>query len=202
MHSNCPNTKLEVNTHEQSDSNTLTAVSGPGGGGTDIKGGYGDVRPWRPHFHACPVVCKGPISSKRVDSHDPLLRKFRKFNLSSLNFCPNFSSQASKIGKFSALKPPNLEIFSSQAPKFGNFQFTNPLFQRQISVRKPHTSEIQASHPYLKKKWSAPPPPGFQDMKVFILKVGLGLPVFSANRKSSLKIIEQKLTLNKQLTFL
>ena len=43
-----------------------------------------------------------------------------------------------QLWKFSAHKPPNLEIFSSQAP-------------RQISVRKPHISEIRAAHPYLKK---------------------------------------------------
>ena len=109
-------------------------------GGTDLEKGYGDVRPWRPPFHATPVVRKGPISSKRVNSQDPLMRKFGNFSLYSLNFCQNFSSQA-----------PNLEIFSSQTPKFGNFQFTSPLFQRQVSVRKPHTSEIRAAHPCLKK---------------------------------------------------
>ena len=131
----------------------------PGGGGTDLERGYEDVRPWRPPFHASPAARKGPISSKRVSSQDPLLRKFGNFSLNSLNFCPNFSSQAPKFGnfqltspqiwKFSAHKPPNLEIFRSQAP----------LFQRQISVRKPHTSEIRSAHPYLKKSW-VPPPPG------------------------------------------
>ena len=89
-------------------------------GGTDLERGYGDVWPWRPPFHASPVVHKGPISSKRVSSQDPLLRKFGNFSLYSLNFHPNFSSQA-LILKFLAYKPPNLEIFSSQAPKFGNF---------------------------------------------------------------------------------
>ena len=118
----------------------------------------GDVWPWRPPFHASPVVHKGPISSNGVSSQDLLLRKFWNFSLYSLNFCPNFSlqtpnfeifsSQAPKIWKFSVHKPPNLEIFSSQAP----------LFQRQISVRKPHTSEIRAAHPYLKRSFSAPPP--------------------------------------------
>ena len=63
-----------------------------------------------------------------------------------------------KIWKFSAHKPPNLEIFRSQAPKFGNFPLTSPPFQRQMSVRKPHTSEIRAAHPYLKKCWVSPPP--------------------------------------------
>ena len=65
------------------------------------------------------------------------MRKFGNFSLYSLQFCPNFSSQA---------------------PKFGHFQFTSPLFQRQVSVRKPHTSEIRATQPYRKKKFSPPPP--------------------------------------------
>ena len=107
-------------------------------GGTDLERGYGDVRPWRPPFHASPAARKGPISSKRVSSQDPLLRKFGNFSLYSPNFHPNFSSQA---------------------PKFGNFQLTSHPFQRQMSVCKPHTSEIRAAHPYLKKSWVPPPPP-------------------------------------------
>ena len=107
----------------------VSTFTQPGGGGegTDLERGYGDVQPWRPSFHASPVVCKGPISSKRVSSQDPLFIEHL------------------------AHKPSNFEIFSSQAPKFGNFQFTSPPFQRQISVRKPHTSEIWAANPYLKK---------------------------------------------------
>ena len=109
----------------------------PGGGGTDLGRGYRDVLPWRPPFHASPATRKGPISSKRVSSQDPLLRKFGNFSLYSLNFHPNFSSQA---------------------PKFGNFQLTSPPpFQRQVSFRKPHISEIRAAHPYLKKSWIPPP---------------------------------------------
>ena len=101
-------------------------------GGTDLERGYGDVRPWRPPFHATPVVRKGPISSKRVSSQDPLLRKFGNFSLYSLNFCPNFSSQAPKFS--SAHKPPNLEIFSSQAPSFrGKYQFASPTLRKSGS---------------------------------------------------------------------
>ena len=107
-------------------------------GGHDLGKGYGDVRPWRPPFHASPAVWKGPISSKRVSSQDPLLWKFGNFGLYNLNF-----------HQILAHKPPNLEIFSSQASKFGNFQFTSSPFQRQIAVRKPHTLEIE--------KLSAPP---------------------------------------------
>ena len=127
-------------------------------GGTDLERGYGDVRPWRPPFHASPAARKGPISSKRVSSQDPLLRKFGNFSLYSI-FCPNFSSQAPKfenfeltspqIWKLSAHNPPNLEIFSSQAPLFrGKYPFASPTL----------ASEIWAAHPYLKKKLSAPPP--------------------------------------------
>ena len=115
--------------------------------GTDLERGYGDV-PWRPPFHTSFVVRKGPISSKRVSSQDPLLRKFWNLTLYT----------ASIFAQTLALKPPNLEIFSSQAPKFGNFQFTSPLFQSQISVRKPHTSEIRAApaHTLPEKSWVPP----------------------------------------------
>ena len=115
-------------------------------GATDLESGYGDVRPWRPPFHTSPAARKGPISSKRVSSQDPLLRKFGNFSLNSLNFHPNFSSQAPKFGnfqltspqiwKFSAHKPPNLEIFRSQAPLFrGKCQFASPTLQKS----GPHT---------------------------------------------------------------
>ena len=138
------------------------------------------MRPWRPPFHASSAARKGPISSKRVSSQDPFLRKFGNFSLYSLSIFtqilahkplwkfsahkpPNlefFSSQAPEVGNFSAHKPSDLEIFSSQAPKFGNCLLTSPPFQRQMSVRKPHTSEIRAAHPYLKKSWVPPPPRG------------------------------------------
>ena len=111
-------------------------------------------------LYVCIWVHRGPISSKRVRSQDPFLRKFQNFSLYSLNFHSNFSSQAPKFWNFQLTSPQNLKIFSSQAPKFGSFQFTSPPFQRQISVRKPHTSEIRATHPYLKQSWlSTPPPP-------------------------------------------
>ena len=120
------------------------------GGGTDLERWYGDVRPWRPPFHASPAARKGPISSKRVSSQDPLLRKFGNFSLYSLNFHPNFSSQAPKFGnfqltgpqiwKFSAHKPSNSEIFRSQAfqrqPLFrGKCQFASPTLRKS----GPHT---------------------------------------------------------------
>ena len=115
-------------------------------GGTDLERGYGDMRPWRSPFHALPLVRKGPISSKSVSSQDPLLRKFGNFSLYSLNFCPNFSSQAPKFGNFqlsspqiwtfSVHKPSNSEIFSSQAPSFrGKYQCVSPTLRKS----EPHT---------------------------------------------------------------
>ena len=82
----------------------------------------------------------------RVSSQDPLLRKFGNFSLYSLNFHSHFSSQAPtfgnfqltspQIGKFSAHKPPNLEIFRSQAPLFrGKCQFASPTLRKS----GPHT---------------------------------------------------------------
>ena len=117
-----------------------------GGGGTDLERGYGDVRPWRPPFHASPAARKGPISSKRVSSQDPLLRKFGNFQLKSPQNLEIFSSQAPKFGnfqltspkiwKFSAHKPPDLEMFRSQAPLFrGKCQFASPTLKSG-----PHTS--------------------------------------------------------------
>ena len=148
----------------------------PPGGGTDLERGYGDVRPWRPPFHASLAARKGPISSKRVSSQDPLLRKFWNFSLNSLNFHPNFSSQAPKFGnfqltspqiwKFSAHKPPNLEIFRSLAPLFrGKCQFASPTFRKSW----PHTPTW--------KKVECPPPPGphplpvIQNLGYMILKI-------------------------------
>ena len=48
------------------------------GGGTDLERRYGDVRPWRPPFHASPAARKGPISSKRVVHKTPF-EKIWKF---------------------------------------------------------------------------------------------------------------------------
>ena len=126
-------------------------------GGTDLERGYGDVRPWRPPFHASPAARKGPISSKGVSSQDPLLRNFEIL-----------ASTASIFAQILVHKPPNLEIFSSQAPKFGNFQLTSPQIWK-FSAHKPPFSEAnvssQAPHfgnpgrtPLPEKKLSAPPP--------------------------------------------
>ena len=135
-------------------------------GGTDLEMGYGDVRPWRPPFLASPVVRKGPISSIWVRSQDPLscLRKFGNFSLYSLNFHPNFSSQAPKFGnfqltspqiwKFSVHKPPNLEIFSSQAP----------FSEANISSQAPHFGNQGRTPPVPGNKKVEYPPTQYFDL--------------------------------------
>ena len=118
-------------------------------GGTDIERGYGDVRPWRPPFHASPAAHKGSISSKRVSSQDLLLRKFG-----------NLASTASIFAQILALKPPNLTIFSSQAPKFGNFQLTSPQIWK-FSVHKPppfSEANIRSQAPHFRNVGSTPLP--------------------------------------------
>ena len=111
-------------------------------GGTDLERGYGDVRPWRPPFHASPAARKGPISSKRVSSQDPLLRKFWNFSLNSLNFHPNFSSQA---------------------PKFGNFQLTSPQIWKFSAHKSPFSeANVSSQAPHTTWKKVECPPPGEQ----------------------------------------
>ena len=120
-------------------------ISPPGGGGTDLERGYGDVQPWRPPFHASPAARKGPISSKRVSSQDPLLRKFGNF---SLNFHPNFSSQAPNFGNFQ-LTSPQIWKFSTHKPPFS---------EANVSSQAPHFGNPGCT-PLPEKKLSAPPPP-------------------------------------------
>ena len=142
---------LEVNLSLYYGGVVLYCCGSQPGGGTDLERGYGDVRPWRPPFHASPAARKGPISSKRVSSQDPFLRKFWNLSLNSLNFHPNCSSQAPKFGnfqltspqiwKFSAHKPPFSEAnVSSQAPLFGNPGRT-PLPEKKLSAPPPRGSQ-------------------------------------------------------------
>ena len=131
----------------------------PGGGGTDLERGYGDVRPWRPPFHASPAARKAvPFQAKESVHKTPFWE-----NLEIL------ASTAPIFTQILAHKPSNLEIFSSQAPKFGNFQLTSPQIWK-FSAHKPPFSEAnvssQAPHfrnpgrtPLPEKKLIAPPPP-------------------------------------------
>ena len=132
---------------------------GGGCGGTDLERGYGDVRPWRPPFHASPVARKGPISSKRVSSQDPLLRKFGNISLNSLNFHPNFSSQAPKFGNFQ-LTSPQIWKFSAHKPQIWKFSAHKPPFsEANVSSQAPHFGNPGRTHPTWKKV-EFPPPPG------------------------------------------
>ena len=107
-------------------------------------------------FHSSPAARKGPISSKRVSSQDLLLRKFGNFSLNSLNFHPNFSSQAPIFGnfqltsprvwKFLTYKPPNLEIFRS----------TSPFSEANVSSQAPHFGNPGRT-PLPEKSWVPPP---------------------------------------------
>ena len=107
------------------------------------------MRPWRPYFHASPVVRKGPIPSKWVSSQDPLVRKFGYFSLYSLIFHPNFSSQAPKFANFQLTSPQicNFSVYKPQIWKFlvhkpppplfrGKYQFASPTLRKS----RPHTS--------------------------------------------------------------
>ena len=118
-------------------------------GGTDLEM-CGDVWPWSPPFHASPVARKDPISSKRVSSQDPLLRKLWNFSLYSLNFHPNFSSQAPKFGNFQLTSPPPIWKFSAHKP---------PLFRGKCQIASP---TLRKSGPYTPtwKRVECPPPPG------------------------------------------
>ena len=115
-------------------------------GGTGLERGYGDVRPWRPSFHASPAVRKGPISSKWVSSQDPFLRKFGNFSLYSLIFDQKFSSQAPKFGNSPFTSPQIWEFSVHKPPLFrGKYQFASSTLRKS----GPHTPTW--------KKLSAPP---------------------------------------------
>ena len=68
----------------------------PGGGGTDLEKGYGDVWPRRPPFHASlvvpmvpfeqPLVHKGPISSNSLFTRPPIEEKMGNFSLYNPKF--------------------------------------------------------------------------------------------------------------------
>ena len=132
------------------------ALTIPGGGHWPRKGVWGCAALKTP-FSRLSCRSQGSHFKQRVSSQDPLFRKFGNFSLNSLNFHPNFSSQAPKFGnfqltspqiwKFSTHKPPNLEIFRSQAPLFrGKCQFTSPTLRKS----GPHTPTW--------KKVECPPP--------------------------------------------
>ena len=87
-------------------------------------------------------------ASKNLDagSQDPLLRKFGNFSLNSLNFHPNFSSQAPKFGNFQLTSPP-IWKFSTHKPPFS---------EANVSLQAPHFGN-PGRRPLPEKKLSAPP---------------------------------------------
>ena len=115
---------------------------GAGEGHWPRKGVWGCATLMWPPYHASPVVHKGPISSKSQFTR-PLLK--RNSSLYSLNFCPNFSSQAFKLRHFQ-FTSPQIWKFLVHKP---------PLSDAKISSQA-HTSEMRAAHPYLKKSWVPP----------------------------------------------
>ena len=108
-------------------------------------------------FHASPAACKGPISSKRVSSQDPFWENF-EILASTASIFTQILAHKPQIWKFSAHKPPNLEIFRSQAPPFrGKCQFASPTLRKS----GPHT-------PTWKKVECPPPPPGLKLLGIII----------------------------------
>ena len=135
---------------------TYKCIRGGGGGGTDLERGYEDVRPWRPLFAPLLPLARVPFQAK-VSVHKTPFWENLEISLYSLNFQPNFSSQAPKFGNFqltspqiwkvSAHKPPNWENFRSQTPLFrGKCQFASPTLRKS----GPHTPTW--------KKIECPPP--------------------------------------------
>ena len=124
----------------------------PPWGGTDLERGYGDVQPWRPPFHASPVVHKGPISSNSLVQKLPFWEKMGNFRSQAPKF-GNFQFTSLQNWKFSVHKPPNLEIFSSKAPLFrGNYQFTSPHFGNQGRTPLPNKSWVPPNIHWLNQK--------------------------------------------------
>ena len=83
----------------------------------------------------------------------PLLRKFGNFSLYSLKIYLT----SPQIWKFSAHKPPNLEILSSQAPNLGLFSSQAPLFRGKYQFTSP-TVRKSGPHTPTWKKVECPPP--------------------------------------------
>ena len=108
--------------------------------------------PEDPPFHASPAARKGPISSKRVCSQDPLSRKFGNFSLNSLNFHQILAHKPPNL-EISAHKPPNLENFRLQAPRFrGKCQFASPTL-RKSGPHTPTWKRVECPPPGVRVCW-------------------------------------------------
>ena len=118
-----------------------------GGGHWPRKGVWGCAALKTPFSRLSCSLQGSKFKQKCQFTRPPLLRKFGKFSLYSLNFCPSFSSQAPKLGnfqftssqiwKFSVHKTPLSEAnISSQALHFGNPGRT-PLPEKRLSAPSP-----------------------------------------------------------------
>ena len=133
------------------------------------------MRPWRPLFTPLLPLARVPFQAKESVQKTPFWENLENFSLNSLNFHPNFSSQAQ------ALKFGN---FQHTSPKIGNFQLTSPQIWK-FYAHKPPFSEAnvssQAPHfgnpgrtPTPEKKLSAPrgyivvPPKSAPEMGSFL----------------------------------
>ena len=120
-------------------------VEPPGPGGHWPRKGVWGCAALKTLFSRLSCSLQESISSKRVSSQDPFLRKFGNFSLYSLNFHPNFSSQAPKFRNFQLTSPQIWLIFSSQAP----------LSEANISSQAPHFGNPGRT-PLLEKSWGPP----------------------------------------------
>ena len=103
--------------------------------------------PEDPLFTPLLPLARVPFQAKESVHKTPLLRKFGNFSLYSLNFHPNFISQAPKFGNFQ-LTSPQIWKFSAHKPPFS---------EANVSLQVPHFRNPGCT-PLPEKKLSAPPP--------------------------------------------
>ena len=133
--------------------------------------------PEDPLFTPLLPLARVPFQAKESVHKTPFWENLEILASTSLNFHPNFSSQAPRFGnfqltspqiwkfsahkpqiwKFSAHKPPNLEIFSWQAPNLEIFRSQAPLFRGKCQFASP---ALRKSGPHTPtwKKVECPPP--------------------------------------------
>ena len=121
---------------------------GPGGS-TDLERGYGDVRPWRPPFHASPVVRRVPFQAKLSVYKTPFWENLEILASTASIIAQILAHKPPNLWTLSAHKPPNLEIFSSSS-QASNLE----IFSSQAPP--PHPGSIPLPE---KKNWVPPPRP-------------------------------------------
>ena len=103
--------------------------------------------PEDPLFTPLLPLARVPFQAKESVHKTPFWENF-EILASTASIFTQILAHKPQVWKFSAHKPPNLEIFRSQAPLFrGKCQFASPTLRKS----GPHT-------PTWKKKLSAPPP--------------------------------------------